>query len=210
MAKFRYLNTAIWDDEWFQGLDALEQHLFIYFLTNTSTNITGIYQIALRRVAFDTGMDQEKVKKIIDRFQRDGKLFYELGWVVMKNWQRHQTLNPNQAMAVATHLNSLPAWLKERLTKPKDVLYIDFPTVLKPFKASETLTEPFQSVRTNPNPKLEPEDRTLTPTRTPRPAGGGPGSAGKAGGGDDGMDTSGLSDRDRDLLEDAKRKGIVS
>jgi hypothetical protein len=132
VAHFRYINTAIWDDDWFVELDALEQHLFIYFLTNSYSNIAGIYQIPLRKIAFESGMDQEKVKKILGRFDNDGKVFYEQGWLVMKNWQKHQMLNPNQTQAVVSTINALPDWLKLMLHEVNSPMYIPFESLLKP------------------------------------------------------------------------------
>ena len=160
MAKFRYVNTQIWEDEWFISLDALEQHLFLYFLTNPSTNITGIYQIPLRRMQYDTGMDQEKIKKIIMRLSADGRIFYEQGWVIMKNWHKHQTLNPNQMRAVVTHFNSLPDWLREAVVDPESPMHVPLEALWKGSKG-------FESLRTNSNSKL----LTLTLTTNPNPNG---------------------------------------
>jgi hypothetical protein len=126
VANFRYVNTMIWDDEWFTDLDALEQHLFIYLLTNSYTNLAGVYQISMKKIAFETGMDQEKVKKILARFAADGKVFYEVGWVIMKNWQKHQKLNPNQFTAVQNSVNAFPQWLKLLIFDPNSPMYLNF------------------------------------------------------------------------------------
>lgn len=125
MANYRLVNTAIWDDDWFSNLDYTERYLFLYLLTSPLTNISGIYQVPLKRVAFDTGMEQPMLKNILKRFADDGKVFYEIGWVVMKNWYKHQHLNPNQQQAAISAVNGLPQWLRERLLNPMDSLYIN-------------------------------------------------------------------------------------
>lgn len=129
MAQNRMISTSIWDDEWFTSLDALEQHLFMYFLTNGATNVAGVYQLPLRRISFDTGMDQEKVKKMLGRFTADGKVIYEMGWVILPNWLRHQRFNSNQWVAVENVLNSLPEWLKVMLFNPNPTIPLSFETV---------------------------------------------------------------------------------
>ena len=55
------VNTKFWDDTYIVTLDPIEKLLYLYFLTNPLTNICGIYEIQLRRVAFDTGIDKEVV-----------------------------------------------------------------------------------------------------------------------------------------------------
>jgi DNA-binding MarR family transcriptional regulator len=158
MAKNRYVNTAFWDDEYTATLDPSERYMFLYFLTNSQTNIAGIYQIQLRRIAFDTGYDQEMVKKIIDRFSRDGKLYFEMGWVIVKNFVKHQSLNPKTAAAVANLFNSYPEWLRARLDDKKDELYVPLsPCLAKYGYAIDSLW-----YNSNPNSNL-----TQTQIKTP-------------------------------------------
>jgi hypothetical protein len=147
MAKFRYINTSIWDDEWFTSLDALEQHLFLYFLTNAYSDISGVYQVPLRKIAFETGMDQEKVKKILLRFHADGKVFYEMGWIIMKNWHKHQALNPNQLTAVVKLVNAMPEWLRILILDAKSEYNIPFESLTK---GSITVEKGSLGVRYNP------------------------------------------------------------
>ena len=76
MAKQRMINTKIWSDNYFEELDPTEKLLFLYFLTNIYTNICGIYEIPLKIIAVETGIDKEMVKKILQRFESDKKIFY--------------------------------------------------------------------------------------------------------------------------------------
>lgn len=130
MAKSRYVNTAFWDDDYTGNLDPSEKLIFLYLLTNPNTNMAGIYQVPLKRMAVDTGYDQEMVKKILSRFERDGKAYYEIGWIVIKNFGKHQTYNPSTARAVANFFNALPEWLRVKLLDEKDPLYVDFDKLL--------------------------------------------------------------------------------
>jgi len=94
MSKKRYVDTKFWDDNYIMDKDPIEKLLFLYLLTNTLTNIIGIYEISIKRIAFDTGIDKEMVLKILERFEIDNKIKYENGWVIIKNFTRYQLDNP--------------------------------------------------------------------------------------------------------------------
>lgn len=87
------VDTVFWEDNYTANLDPIEKLLFLYFLTNSSTSICGIYQITLKKVAAETGIDKEMVEKILKRFERDGKIFYVEGWLGMRNFVKHQNQN---------------------------------------------------------------------------------------------------------------------
>jgi hypothetical protein len=140
MAEIRYIKTSIWKDEWFVALRGDEQRLFLYLLTNQQTNVVGIYAITLREMAFDTGIDQEEIKRIFrDRLSKDGRAYLELGWVVMKNWVKNQKFNPNMLKNAEKCFNEAPKALRKRILNPSDTLYIDFNSVFKRTKGFKTL-----------------------------------------------------------------------
>lgn len=142
MADTRYIKTSIWKDEWFASIRGDEQRLFLYLLTNAQTNIIGIYHISLREMAFDTGLDDGEIKKIFkDRLEPDGKAFYEVGYVVMKNWLKNQKLNGNMLVNAQECFNSSPEWLRKKLLDKNDKLYIPFESLLKRSKAFGKLRE---------------------------------------------------------------------
>ena len=94
MAKQRYINTKFWRDSYIEDLDPIEKLLFLYLLSNPDTNISGIYEIPLKIIAVDTGIEKSMVKKLLDRFEQDEKIMYRDGWVAFKNFTLHQTINP--------------------------------------------------------------------------------------------------------------------
>lgn len=114
MAKFRSLNTKFWDDTYIVNLDPIEKLLYLYFLTNPLTDLCGIYELPLRRISFDTGIDKDMVLKIINRFSDDEKIYYFDGWVVIKNFLKHQSMNSNMKKGVERTLENIPEkiWLE--------------------------------------------------------------------------------------------------
>lgn len=115
MAKQRYINTSFWDDSYIVELDPIEKLLFLYFITNPLTSLSGAYEISLKRIAFDTGIDKEMVSKIIQRFTKADKIYYQDGWILLKNFSKHQSSNPSIQKGIAESLKCCPDWIKDRL-----------------------------------------------------------------------------------------------
>jgi hypothetical protein len=110
MAKQRYVNTKFWTDGYISDLDPIEKLLFLYFLTNQQTDISGVYEVPLKTVATDTGIDKEMVVKVLNRFERDGKMKYENGWLVIKNFIKHQAENPKIIKGIEISMTKCPQW----------------------------------------------------------------------------------------------------
>lgn len=122
MQKYRYVNTKFWTDKYIVSLDIEGKLLFIYFLTNPLANICGIYEITIRQIVFDTGMPAPVVSKLLKQFQADKKIFYffEYGWIYIKNFQKHQKLNPSIIAGIAKAMKDIPKLILdefERLDK---------------------------------------------------------------------------------------------
>lgn len=122
MAKYRIVNTRFWIDDYTANLDPIEKLLFLYFLTNTSTDISGVYEIPLKNIALDTGIDKEMVEKILGRFARDGKIFYSNGWVGVKNFAKHQLDNPKVQQGIKNGLAKAPKEIIDSLASSIDSL----------------------------------------------------------------------------------------
>lgn len=107
------VNTRFWDDNYVSNLDPIEKLLFLYFLTNTSTNICGIYEIPIKKVANETGIDKEMVEKIIKRFSRDKKIYYKNGWIGIVNFIKNQNQqSPQVKKGIERELEQVPNDLK--------------------------------------------------------------------------------------------------
>ncbi len=89
-SKQRYINTRIWNDTYVSCLDPVEKLLFIYALTNGHTNIAGIYEIPLKIVAVETGLDISMLEKILPRLEE--KINYVDGHMIIKNHLKHQEM----------------------------------------------------------------------------------------------------------------------
>lgn len=90
MSNKRMIDTKFWDDSYISNLDPIEKLLFLYFLTNPITNLIGVYEISLKRIGFDTGLDKEMVQKILNRFTKDKKIYYFESYIIIRNFIKHQ------------------------------------------------------------------------------------------------------------------------
>ena len=113
MAKHRYINTHFWKDNYIINLDPTEKLVYLYLLTNPLTNIAGIYEINIKEIANDTGIIKEIIDTILKRFERDHKLKYCGGYIIIKNHLKHQDFkSPKLQSGIADIINSLPEEVK--------------------------------------------------------------------------------------------------
>lgn len=108
MSRQRLVETCFWDDSYIIKLDPSEKLLFLYLLTNPLTTICGIYEISIRRIAFDTGFEADTVQRILGRFERDNRCIYRNGWLAMRNWIKHQTEAPGVQKGIELQLARVP------------------------------------------------------------------------------------------------------
>ena len=107
MAKYRYINTKFWSDNFIVNLDPLDRYIFLYLLTNEHTNISGIYELPLKVMAAETGLEPEMLKVILSRLEQ--KIDYYEGWVILKNFLKHQnTKSATTLKGIVENLKVLP------------------------------------------------------------------------------------------------------
>lgn len=110
MAKNRYISTSFWDDEWIQTLDSQEKLLYMYLLTNPLTTLAGVYRITIRRMSFDTRIEENIVSQSIKKFEEAKKAFLLGDWLILPNFPKHQkiTADDNIKTNIDSILQSIP------------------------------------------------------------------------------------------------------
>lgn len=138
----RSINTGIWSDSFIENLTPIDKLIWFYLLTNQHTNMIGIYQISIRRICFETGLEQETVRKAFEGFQRLSKAIVIVlkdssEWVFLPNWSKNQSMNPNMIKAAIKQFDSLP---NELIINLKENHYETLRKALKGFgNASENM-----------------------------------------------------------------------
>ena len=107
MAKNRYINTKFWSDTFIVELNPLDRYLFMYLLTNEHTDICGIYELPLSRIAHETGIEKEMIEKMFKRLH--GKIWYIEGWIFVKNFEKHQKVNDSIKKGIEKSRALVPA-----------------------------------------------------------------------------------------------------
>lgn len=124
MAKQRYVNTKFWSDNFISELNPLDRYLFLYFLTNEHTNIAGIYELPLKTIAFETGIEIDMLKKMVKRLT--GKVEYIDGWVCIRNFQKHQSQESTKVKrGIEIEMEKIPLKIREFLKN--DTVPIGYP-----------------------------------------------------------------------------------
>lgn len=126
MAKTRSINTKIWKDDYYGGLSPDYKLVFIYLLTNPSTTISGAYEITKREIAFDTGLNLDCVSRAMERFESDGKINYQDGWIFITNFIKHQSINPKVLIGIRESLKKSPQWVIDKCRIAYDSLSVAF------------------------------------------------------------------------------------
>lgn len=148
MAKYRIINVKYWDDTYIINLDIEGKLLYLYLLTNTLTNIAGVYEINLNRIVFDTKIKEKTILKLFEKFAKDNKIIYKNGWVVIINFVKNQSLNSKVKKGIEEVLKHLP----------KEV----FVTVLNHCKiVYDSLSIGYDILNTNINTKHKPNEESL-------------------------------------------------
>lgn len=106
--KRRYVNTKFWTDNWIvEELNPLDRYVFMYLLTNSKTNIAGVYEISLRQISFEVGIEIDTLKNMMGKLSE--KVIYFDGYVIFKNSDKHQNVeNPSISLGISNILEALP------------------------------------------------------------------------------------------------------
>lgn len=148
MSKLRSVNTHFWNDNYIIDLDPIEKLLFLYLLTNPNTNMLGIYELHVRKIAFETGIDKDMVLKIFNRFTEANKVKYLDGYVILQNFLKNQSFNGNMETSAVKVWNELPVDIrKDRFTEP----------ILKGLKGLTKASEPIAEIEYEYERELEVE-----------------------------------------------------
>lgn len=118
MAKQRMINTKFWSDPWVvDKLNPLDRYLFLYLLTNEKTNIAGVYELSLRTMSNETGIEKEELLRMLNRLE--SRVVYVMEWVVFRNAIKHQNnRSPKIEVALARELQEVPSDVMQYMNIP--------------------------------------------------------------------------------------------
>ncbi|MBX3045109.1 MAG: hypothetical protein KIT33_15090 [Candidatus Kapabacteria bacterium] len=106
--KLRSVNTDFWEDDYISDLSPLQRYFYLYLITNPKCNLIGMYEISITRMSYDTGFSKDEVRIHLERFEEDGKLVFENGYILLRNFLKNQSLFGKMLIAVKNLLSALP------------------------------------------------------------------------------------------------------
>ena len=104
----RIINDSFWTDPYIEDLDPSEKLVFLYLLSNPLCNIAGAYEIKIKRIAYETWFDKDMVEKILKRFEKDGRIMMEKNWIILVNFAKNQSSNPNVIKGMQRIIDGIP------------------------------------------------------------------------------------------------------
>ncbi|MFB6646798.1 DnaD domain-containing protein [Bacillus toyonensis] len=110
MAVYRNVQVNFWQDEFILDLTPEERYFYIYLLTGTKTKQCGIYILPKRVAELETGYSMKTVEKLLNRFVKYGKIFYDMETkeLFIVNWLRYNPiLNTNVEKCVLRELKTV-------------------------------------------------------------------------------------------------------
>lgn len=109
----RSISTSIWSDEWFESLDSDYKLLWLYLLSNSKTNMIGVYELpSIKRLSFEVGLSVESIRKAFELFTKDSKALFFENYIFLVNWTKHQSYNPNMKKSALNSFEELPENIK--------------------------------------------------------------------------------------------------
>ena len=144
--KQRYVNTKFWNDSWVINLNPIDKLLFLYLLTNNKTNVTGVYELPLKVISFETDIDIEIVRNTLEKFLEDKKIVYKSGWIIIVNFLTHQnTKSKSIKQAILRIKETLPSGILNIFSDIQNALEENKPenviTVFEPNDIKENISQ---------------------------------------------------------------------
>ncbi|MDT2668140.1 DnaD domain-containing protein [Enterococcus dongliensis] len=181
MAIYRQIHTTVWKDDWIGELSIKEKLFWMYLTTNDRTTQCGVYVFSWRYAPFETGLSNEDIKKIITKFQDDGKIKFNESnnEIMITNWLKYNSArSPKVAAVIDKELKGIktPEFESEVTMRSKDFEYpiktekSKFDTVSIPYRyPMDTISQPASSseTATESEPSAATAQETAVPATNP-------------------------------------------
>jgi len=101
---FRTVRVDTWEDEWFGDLPAPEKVVFLYLFTSPKVSHLGVFaEIPYLPLRHNSGLSREDVDKVLEKFQRDGKVVIDGKALWIVNFIKNQTTSQAAKTGMLLH-----------------------------------------------------------------------------------------------------------
>ena len=111
----RIVDTSFWTDGKVEEFTPEDKYFMLYLLTNPQTTQLGIYEISMKRTAYELGYSVDAVRALVERFENvHGIVIFskETNEIAIKNFLRHSVIKGGKP--VEDCINSEIAKVKDR------------------------------------------------------------------------------------------------
>ena len=130
MATFRKLHTTFWSDPFVESLTDKQKLFYLYLMSNDKTKQSGIYEISLRQMKFETGFSETEVRELLQFFIDNNKIKWseQTNEIALANWSKYNFSNsPKIVKCIQTELLEVKNTLLIKYVYPMDTLSILYP-----------------------------------------------------------------------------------
>lgn len=144
--KTRIVFTKIWKDIYFCNLSQTEQLAFIFFITNETVGLTGIYELDDRSIASSLKITQQQLNKIKEKFMADRKIYFYNGWIKIVNHDKYNNFTGiKNEIAVKREL----ALISQEIIENLDRVSIGYPVLADTLNNHKSIINNHKSVINN-------------------------------------------------------------
>lgn len=90
MATYRTIRMAFWNNPAIEDMPPEQKLLYLYLFTSPHTNNLGVLSVTVRKIAFETGLDEDDVRDFLEDLEFDGRIIMEDGDIWVCGFIRHQ------------------------------------------------------------------------------------------------------------------------
>jgi hypothetical protein len=130
MATFRKIHTTFWSDPFVESLTDKQKLFYLYLMSNDKTKQSGIYEISLRQIKFETGFSESEVRELLKFLIDNNKIKWseQTNEIALGNWSKYNFSNsPKIVKCIQTELLEVKNTLLIKYVYPMDNVSILYP-----------------------------------------------------------------------------------
>lgn len=147
MATFRKLHTTFWSDPFVESLSDKQKLFYLYLMSNDKTKQSGIYEISLRQIKFETGFSESEVRELLQFFIDNNKIKWseQTNEIALGNWSKYNFSNsPKIVKCIQTELLEVKNTLLIKYVYPMDNVSILYPYPIDTLSQEEKEEEEYK------------------------------------------------------------------
>lgn len=125
--KSRAIQTRFWDDEIITELSQYAKYLYIYLLTCQYINVSGAFQLADKKIIFETGLTEKQFLEAKKELISVNKVKFQGGWIFVINAQKNNNYIkiPSNQKTFKDEWNKIPEKIKTYFQSDKSLPVLD-------------------------------------------------------------------------------------